>query len=84
MAPGSSESTLIVCSASGLSWTLPGAGQAPGSGVAPDRGRALPTAACGAGELDDLVRDHLATAGSDFSADTSLGVTVAETALNVV
>ena len=38
-----SESTLIVCSASGSSWTLPSGTQAPGSGVAPAP-EALPAA----------------------------------------
>src|ERR1700759_859020 len=78
LAFGLSESTLIVCSASGSSWTLPLGAQAPGSGVAP--AAALPPAAgAGGARWTRPLGTTAATEGSDFSDETCAADTVADT-----
>src|SRR5262249_20278756 len=81
---GLSESTLIVLSASGSSWTFPGGAQAPGRGVAPAP-EAVPTARVGVGaRWTSPLGTTSATAGSDLRDETCAGETVADTALSVV
>ena len=81
---GLSESTLIVFSASGSSWTLPAGAQAPGSGVVPVP-EALPAApVVGGARWTTPLGTTSATAGSDLSDESCAGDTVADTALSVV
>src|ERR1700735_4967098 len=81
---GLSESTLIVFSASGSSWTLPGGAQAPGSGVVPVL-EALPVAPIVGGvRWTTPLGTTSDTAGSDRSDESCAADTVADTALSVV
>jgi hypothetical protein len=81
---GLSESTLIVFSASGSSWTLPAEAQAPGSGVVPVP-EALPVApVVGGARWTMPLGTTFATAGSDLSDESCAAETVADTALSVV
>ena len=81
---GLSESTLIVFSASGSSWTLPGGAHAPGSGVVPVP-EALPAApVVGGARWTTPLGTTSATAGSDLSDEICAGDTVADTALSAV
>ncbi len=80
---GASESAWIVCSASGLSWTLPGAAQAPASGETGAPVVVVLVACAGASWISWSGTTWL-TAGFDLSCEASLEETVAVSALITV